>query len=74
VYNNNNNNYNNNNNTNNNNNSSSKIIAYTALFTIKTSIALYIRSIKSTNKIIRMFIMSQNFKVFRLKGNYKSKR
>ena len=39
-------------NDNNNDNSSSKIIAYTALFTIKTSITLYIRSIKSTNKIV----------------------
>ena len=49
--------YNNNNNNNNNNNS--KIIAYIALFTIKRSIALYIiRCIKSTNIIIRMFIIS----------------
>ena len=49
---------NNSNNGNNNNNNNSKIIAHIALFTIKRSIALYIRSIKSANKIIRMFIMS----------------
>ena len=58
------------NNNNNNNNNNSKIIADIALFTIKRSIALYIiRSIKSTNKIMRMFIISSNLKVFRLKGS-----